>query len=153
MSACLLDHRIDLRSFGNRQVIIEPGRKGILCERRFGFTQLRKETVVFFLAACKATAELALKRREDAARSLHQAQEFADKHDYDHYSSDILLSTGWRLIDSLRADGLGNPQEERIIRVQCEHCHARVRGTSKKVDDLVACPACKTAPFRYFVDA
>ncbi len=115
--------------------------------------QLRKETITFFLLACRACAELALKRREDAARTLQAAQAYADKNDFDHYSSDILLATAWRLLDNLRAQGLGDPLAERIIRVQCEHCHARVRGTRKKVDDLVACPSCKTAPFRYFADA
>jgi serine phosphatase RsbU (regulator of sigma subunit)/predicted ATPase len=114
--------------------------------------QLRKETVTFFLFASRACAELALKRREDAARTLLAAQAFADKNDFDHYSSDILLATAWRLLDNLRAQGLGDPLAERIIRVQCEHCRTRVRGTRKKVDDLLACPSCKTAPFRYFVD-
>lgn len=114
--------------------------------------ELRKDIVEFFVAACLAQAEYALGRREQAARALQDAQALADRHEYDHYSSDMLLATSWRIIDALRAAGLGDPLAEKIVRVQCEHCHARVRGTRKKVDDLLACPKCKTAPFRYFVD-
>lgn len=115
--------------------------------------ELRKDIVEFFVASCRAQAEFVVGRREQAARTLQELQTLADAHDYDHYSSEVLLATSWRIIDGLRSSGLGDPLAEKIVRVQCEHCHARVRGTRKKVDDLLACPKCKTAPFRYFVDS
>jgi tetratricopeptide (TPR) repeat protein len=116
-----------------------------------GSVTVRKASPGFLLTACQAKVQFALGQREQAALTLKEALEKANRDNLGHYSSDMVLLMAWQAIDALRAAGLGDPNTAHEIRVQCEHCHARVRGTRKHVDDLIACPACKTAPFRYFV--
>lgn len=112
----------------------------------------QKNALAFFLSACRARAEHRLGHRKQAVTALKEAQGLAKLERLDYYSSDMLLHAAWAVIDELVAEGLGDPKAEQTIKVRCRHCRAKVRGTQKQVDDLVACPVCKTAPFSYRVE-
>jgi predicted ATPase len=112
----------------------------------------QKNALAFLLSACRAKAEHRLGHRKQAVTALKEAQGLAKLERLDHYSSDMLLHAAWAVVDELAAEGLGDLKAEQTIKVRCTHCRAKVRGTQKQVDDLVACPVCKTAPFHYRVE-
>lgn len=113
---------------------------------------LRQDTVRLFLTACKARAELLLDRRADAARTLKDALAQADKHAFGYYSSDVMVSNAWKLIDQLREAGLQDADVPQSIRVSCTRCGARIRGSRRRVEAQAACPGCQVSPFSYVID-
>ena len=112
---------------------------------------LRDNTLTFLLMASRAKAEFAQGKRSQAKKSLDEAQALGDKTAQSHYTSDRSLQLAWQVIDALRSEGLREPSAPQNVKVRCEHCHGKVRGTQKRLEDLVACPVCNTAPFRYIV--
>ncbi|CAG1772326.1 hypothetical protein BAC2_02319 [uncultured bacterium] len=108
-------------------------------------------TLPFLLLASRARAEFAQGKRTRAKESLDEALALSDRDSNSPYSSNRVVQVVWQIIDALQTAGIRDVSAPDTIKVRCEHCRRKVRGTRKRLDDLVACPVCKVTPFKYLV--